>query len=213
MVLLTFLGGVMNPSIQEHVKPWISTFSRGLILPKAFWGAVAFASGVGTGVCQGIKVVESLHDGGLAVLVVPPMPSLQASLTIALDCLALHPLTAGLPLGLAGLGAGAARAMQAAMKEQGRVKAMALIQGGAAVAEEALENLEIPSLFVVDASDNLDVELHDAVAASLRCPSKVALARDASQPGDFSLSWFQRHFLASGPPVPRPELLPVLAHA
>lgn len=115
-----------------------------------------------------------------------------------------------LSLGLFGASTGAAAALVAAARLDGRVGAVVSRGGRPDLAGEALDAVETPTLLIVGGADFGVIELNEAALARLRGPKAIAIVPGASHlfpesgaleaATAYALRWFETHLLKAGAP-------------
>lgn len=184
-------------------------FECELMLPKRPRGTVVFAAGQGLeeGFCS--AMIDALSSAQVAVLQLPqlagtwdemeetPSPAeLGACLQAACHWLERESWTSGLAQGFFGVGGMAAPMLLMASDAPPLLQAMVIVEGSADMSEADLEQVQIPSLFIADAQNPLDADLHQEVALMLHCESKVVLLDKLLVPPMLALDWYLDHFEA-----------------
>jgi putative phosphoribosyl transferase len=145
------------------------------------------------------RIYESRFDVGL----------LTTRLSAAVKWASLQAATAGLPLGLFGVGTGAAAALQIAAAMRNDIGAVVCHSGRPDLASRsALGLIKAPTLLIVGGEDDDAVAPNERAFTSLRCEKEIALVSGATgrfeEPGALdrmvrlATDWFARH-LASAP--------------
>ncbi|AEW98004.1 MULTISPECIES: dienelactone hydrolase family protein [Streptomycetaceae] len=157
----------------------------------------------------------ALRGAGLATLLLdlvtgpeetdPGAAELGHRLTIAVDLLeraeeAGAPVPDGLPVGLFGIGSGAAPALLAAAERPGRVAAVVCRAGCPDEAGDALDRIRVPVLLLAGGRDHAALNCDEAAADRLRAPFTVHVVPGADRafttPGPLAeatsaaLDWF-----------------------
>ncbi|MFI0817584.1 dienelactone hydrolase family protein [Streptomyces sp. NPDC021098] len=130
------------------------------------------------------------------------IPLLGRRLVAAVDWLAGHPGTAGLPVGLFGASTGAAAALTAAAERPERVRAVVSRGGRPDLAGGVLNRVAAPVLLVVGGDDHEVLRLNEQAAAMLAAPHEVHVVPGAThlfeEPGaleqaaEAARDWFAR---------------------
>jgi hypothetical protein len=177
-----------------------------LMLPKHPRGQVVLADGKGVEENFCAAMIDALFEAEIAVLRLPAEPSLDGDDapqdTVALDealraaCAWAdqEPWAAGLAQGLFGVGAMAAPMLLRATLAPQPLRAVVIVEGMADMSEADLEEVRVPTLFIADGTDPIDSELHQEVAALLRCESKVILLDRLLIPPSTAVDWYLDHF-------------------
>ncbi|MET7935557.1 dienelactone hydrolase family protein [Streptomyces sp. NPDC005322] len=195
-----------------------------LALPEPAFGVVAFAHGSGSSrhSPRNRAVARVLQDAGLATLLFDllteaeervdaitaehrfDIPLLGRRLVAAVDWLAGHPATSGLPVGLFGASTGAAAALTAATERPERVGAVVSRGGRPDLAGGALSRVRAPVLLIVGGDDHEVLRLNEQAAAMLAAPHEIHVVPGAShlfeEPGTLEQAaqaardWFVRAF-------------------
>ena len=188
--------------------------------PPAARGVVAFAHGSGSGRLspRNRMVADRLVRAGLATLLfdlltdaeaadrrnVFDIPLLADRLGEAMQALADHPVTAGLPIGLFGSSTGAAAALVAAARYPDRVGAVVSRGGRPDLAAEALPGVRAPTLLIVGGADREVLRMNDWARARLTgCATDLAVVPGAThlfeeagaleEVARLAADWFLRH--------------------
>ncbi|GAA2403649.1 dienelactone hydrolase family protein [Streptomyces glaucosporus] len=171
-----------------------------LTVPEGARGAVAFAHGSGSSrhSPRNRAVAGVLRDAGLGTLLFDlltedeertdavtaahrfDIPLLGRRLVAAVDWLAAHPSTAGLPIGLFGASTGAAAALVAAAQRPERVRAVVSRGGRPDLAGDALDRVDAPVLLIVGGEDREVLRLNEQAAARLAAPCAVHVVPGAT---------------------------------
>ncbi|MET7905484.1 dienelactone hydrolase family protein [Streptomyces sp. NPDC005355] len=195
-----------------------------LALPEPAIGVVAFAHGSGSSrhSPRNRAVARVLQEAGLATLLFDllteaeervdaitaehrfDIPLLSRRLVGAVDWLAGHPATSGLPVGLFGASTGAAAALTAAAERPERVGAVVSRGGRPDLAGGALSRVRAPVLLIVGGDDHEVLRLNEQAAAMLAAPNEIYVVPGAShlfeEPGtleqaaEAARDWFVRAF-------------------
>jgi putative phosphoribosyl transferase len=130
------------------------------------------------------------------------IPLLGRRLVAAVDWLAGHPGTSGLPVGLFGASTGAAAALTAAAERPERVRAVVSRGGRPDLAGGVLNRVAAPVLLVVGGDDHEVLRLNEQAAAMLAAPHEVHVVPGAThlfeEPGaleqaaEAARDWFAR---------------------
>ncbi|EFL21038.1 carboxymethylenebutenolidase [Streptomyces himastatinicus ATCC 53653] len=193
-----------------------------LALPEHPSAVVAFAHGSGSSrhSPRNRAVAAVLQGAGLATLLFDlltdaeervdaitaehrfDIPLLGRRLVAAVDWLAGHPGTSGLPVGLFGASTGAAAALTAAAERPERVRAVVSRGGRPDLAGGVLNRVRAPVLLVVGGDDHEVLRLNEQAAAMLAAPHEVHVVPGAThlfeEPGaleqaaEAARDWFAR---------------------
>ncbi len=135
---------------------------------------------------------------------------LAGRLVEAIDWVGQRTDVGGLPLGLFGASTGAAAALAAAARLDGRVGAIVSRGGRPDLAADALERVAAPTLLIVGGADYGVIELNEQAFARLNAPKALEIVPGAThlfpEPGaldaviDLAAGWFAKHL---GFPEPR----------
>ena len=185
-------------------------------------GVVAFAHGSGSSrhSPRNRAVAGVLQGAGLATLLFDlltdaeervdaitaehrfDIPLLGRRLVAAVDWLAGHPRTSGLPVGLFGASTGAAAALTAAAERPRRVRAVVSRGGRPDLAGGVLNRVAAPVLLVVGGDDHEVLRLNEQSAAMLAAPHEVHVLPGAThlfeergaleQAAEAARDWFAR---------------------
>ncbi|MFF7651387.1 dienelactone hydrolase family protein [Streptomyces sp. NPDC007983] len=185
-------------------------------------GVVAFAHGSGSSrhSPRNRAVAGVLQSAGLATLLFDlltdaeervdaitaehrfDIPLLGRRLVAAVDWLAGHPGTSGLPVGLFGASTGAAAALTAAAERPERVRAVVSRGGRPDLAGGVLNRVRAPVLLVVGGDDHEVLRLNEQAAAMLAAPHELHVVPGAThlfeEPGaleqaaEAARDWFAR---------------------
>jgi predicted phosphoribosyltransferase/pimeloyl-ACP methyl ester carboxylesterase len=218
---------IHKESVEVPVGPWLI---RGeLRVPPNPVGVVLFAHGSGSGRFSPRNqfVARRLEQAGLATFLVDLLEEeeerdqtkvfdvghLAWRVVELVQWLGGHPLTRDLPLGLFGASTGAAAALIAAAEKPDLVQAVVSRGGRPDLAEDALPQVQAPTLLIVGGDDGPVVTLNEAALAALDCHKELATVPGAThlfpEPGaletvaDLACDWFVRH-LSVPPPRRRP---------
>ena len=196
-----------------------------LVVPAGASGIVVFAHGSGSSrrSPRNRWVAGELQRAGLATLLMDLLSESEARLRDnvfdvgllasrlghALEVLAELPETRALPVGLFGASTGAAAALCAAAAPGARVAAVVSRGGRPDLAEDRLEQVVAPTLFIVGGDDGIVITLNEEAAARLRCTHEVVVVPGAShlfeEPGTLervaaeSIRWFTKWFVHPRP--------------
>ncbi len=197
--------------------------------PSRARGIVLFAHGSGSGRLspRNRQVAAALNHGGLATLLFDLLTEEEAAdrrkvfdigllarrLGTAMEFIARHPATAGLPLGLFGASTGAAAALVAAAARPDAVGAIVSRGGRPDLAGEAsLGRVAAPTLLIVGGADREVLALNAEARSRMTCPSELAVVPGAThlfeEPGALeqvsrlAATWFQRWLAAEAKDVP-----------
>ncbi|WP_199433184.1 dienelactone hydrolase family protein [Qaidamihabitans albus] len=205
-----------------------TTSLRGdLTLPADAAGVVAFAHGSGSSrhSPRNVAVARTLQDYRLGTLLFDllspeeeridaataelrfDVPLLAGRLTDAVDELARHRDTAGLPLGLFGASTGAAAALTAAARRPREVRAVVSRGGRPDLAGESLGGVVSPVLLIVGERDEQVLRLNEQAAAQLSGTQRIEVVPGAThlfeergaleQVAELAASWFGTHLTAT----------------
>ena len=105
---------------------------------------------------------------------------LAERLACALDWIGHHPECRSLPLGLFGASTGAAAALVAAAQRPAVVGAVVSRGGRPDLAEDALPNVQAPTLLIVGGNDLEVLALNRRAKSELRCKTELAIVPGAS---------------------------------
>lgn len=195
-----------------------------LVLPSGAWGLVVFAHGSGSSrhSPRNHAVASALADAGLATFLFDLLQAdedrvdrrtrefrfdialLTPRLVGAVEQLAVHASTAGLPVGVFGASTGAAVALQAAAHRPDLVRAVVSRGGRPDLAGELLPLVTAPTLLVVGSRDHQVLELNrfatqDLPAAELATVDGATHLFSESgaleQVTDLALEWFRCHLI------------------
>jgi pimeloyl-ACP methyl ester carboxylesterase len=167
----------------------------------------------------GASVVARFEEAGIASLRIgtgasadrsAPEPDAVAAATAGVDRLHEQLPTAGIPVGVLGVGGGAGAALLAAGERPERVRAVVCVGGDPGrVPEAALARIEAPVLLVVGDEDTAAFERFDRVVDRLSEESALEILagagdaatdrRSAELVCDLATAWFRRHL---GPGLP-----------
>lgn len=191
-----------------------------LVVPEGASGVVVFAHGSGSSrrSPRNRWVAGELQRAGLATLLMDLLSESEARLRDnvfdvgllasrlghALETLVALPETRALPVGLFGASTGAAAALCAAAAPGAQVAAVVSRGGRPDLAEDRLEQVAAPTLFIVGGDDGIVITLNEEAAARLRCTHEVVVVPGAShlfeEPGTLervaaeSIRWFTTWF-------------------
>jgi dienelactone hydrolase len=195
-----------------------------LSVPPEAKGIVLLAHGNGSGQYHSHNcfVADTLHQGGLATLLIDLLASREAvtgdrngyrqdfnvnlaaeRLIIATDWLRQQQETEHLRIGYFGAGAGTAAALVAASKRPETVSAIVSHDGRPDLAEEALAEVRIPILLIVGAQDFQVIGLNERALAQLWTRKKMEILPGAghipeetgslTEMARLALRWFWEH--------------------
>lgn len=190
-----------------------------LELPASAEGVVVFAHGSGSGRFspRNRQVAAALRHAGLATLLSDLLTEQEAvdrrnvfdtgllarRLEAAIECVAAHEATAGLPVGLFGASTGAAAALAAAVRCPDAVGAVVSRGGRPDLAGEAtLPSVAAPTLLVVGGEDREVLRLNEWARSRMACPTELAVIPGAGhlfeepgaleRVGRLAAGWFMR---------------------
>jgi hypothetical protein len=190
------------------VEDSTAAFEADLYLPRRPWGALIFAPAREHEAGFAMAMLESACALELAVII-PQLhapeddedawPSHEAGehlsrLAACSRWLGGEDLTSGLAQGLFASGPFASAALRLCAGRISPLQALVVYEGRADMSEADLEEVRVPSLFVADGEEALDTELHEAVASSLHCESRLILLDSALVPPGAAVDWFADHF-------------------
>ena len=194
-----------------------------LTVPGGAKGIVLFAHGSGSSrhSPRNRYVAEVLQRAGLGTLLMDLLTReeeaidqytrqyrfdiglLADRLTGAIDWLANHPATRGLPIGLFGASTGAAAALRAAAGRPDLVHVVVSRGGRPDLAGDALERVQAPTLLILGSKDTPVIPLNESAQRRLRVPSQLVLVPGAThlfeEPGTLAQAsslardWFLQH--------------------
>lgn len=198
-----------------------------LRIPDDARGLVVFAHGSGSSRLspRNTQVAEGLNRRRLATLLFDLLTEreeedranvfdiglLAARLVDAVEWLRREPAVARLPIGLFGASTGAAAALVAAARLDGRIVAVVSRGGRPDLAGPVLDQVRAPTLLIVGGIDFGVIELNEEALARLQGPKALEIVPGAShlfpEPGaldaviDHAARWFTRHLATpqSGP--------------
>ncbi len=194
-----------------------------LTYPQDATGIVAFAHGSGSSrhSPRNNYVADVLNDRGLATLLFDLLTEqedqvratrfdidlLTQRLLAATDWLRTQSRTANLPLGYFGSSTGAAAALRAAATRPDEAAAVVSRGGRVDMAEDALDEVRAPSLFIVGGADHDVLALNREALTRLHCEKELEVVPDAGHlfegPGelehvaDVAANWFESHLTAA----------------
>ena len=178
----------VSTALQEvQISIGDTSLAGDLSLPERALGIILFAHGSGSGRWspRNIQVAEELNREGLGTLLVDLLtpdeddadqvtgrlrfniPFLADRLLVAHDWIRRHGSTRLLPLGYFGASTGAGAALVAASRRPDDVRAVVSRGGRPDLAEDALERVAAPTLFIVGAADPEVLELNKRAAARM----------------------------------------------
>ena len=196
-----------------------------LNIPSAAKGIVVIAlrSGRGRYRSRNQYVASVLQQAGMATLLLDLLDEREADVhakVFDIDFLAQrleaaaawvqeHEQIRSLKLGYFGTGTGAAAALVAAADQGKEVKAVVSRGGRTDLAEEALPQVQAPTLLIVGGDDEPIVELNRRALARLRCEKELTIIAGAThlfsepaleQVAHLASDWFRQHLAAEGSP-------------
>jgi putative phosphoribosyl transferase len=163
-----------------------------------------------------VLVAMALEKAGFRVLLVelltavethkPDMafdiPVLSDRLNDVVEWLRSHPETASSPLGLFGVGAGAAAALNVAAARRDAIGAI-VSRGGRPDLSDALAEVEAPTLCIVGQHDSLLIEITELALPEINCAKQLVIVPGAAhsfeEPGSMDAvvnetrTWFAQH--------------------
>jgi dienelactone hydrolase len=200
-----------------------------LDLPPGARGIVVFAHGAGSGrrSPRNNFVAATLREASLATLLMDLLTPdedveyaarfhiglLTTRLAATVKWVEAQPETSAMPIGLFGVGTGAAAALQVAAALRAEIRAVVSRAGRPDLAgRKALALVKAPTLLVVDSDDREALALNERTLELLQCEKALALVpgttRSFEEPGTLGAvaapdaAWLARH-LGGGPgPVP-----------
>jgi predicted phosphoribosyltransferase/dienelactone hydrolase len=197
--------------------------SGDLSVPRRAFGVVVFAHGSGSSrtSIRNRRVARLLDDAGLATLLVDLLTEdeelrdadtarlrfdielLSARLAAIVSWTRHQPALSRLPLGLFGASTGAAVALAAAAFDPDTVSAVVSRGGRPDLADELLEQVQAPTLFIVGGLDRQVLELNEQAARRLHCEHRVEVVPGAThlfeegdsldRVADLAAGWFVEH--------------------
>lgn len=127
------------------------------------------------------------------------IPLLAARLLAAVRWAREYPPAANLPVGLFGVGTGAAAAIEVAALLRPRIAAVVSGGGRPELAScSALGRVAAPSLLIVDGADAGALEVNHAAYERLRCEKDLAIVPGTGVAG-LAAEWMRRHLRATSP--------------
>lgn len=195
-----------------------------LTVPPSPRGVVVFAHGSGSGYRspRNVQVAEALNDAGLATLLFDLLTPHEAAddrtkvFDVALLARRLadgtswvlrQPSCTGLDVGWFGASTGAAAALWAVAKKDSPVRAVVSRGGRPDLAAPRLGQIDVPTLLIVGADDDVVLDLNRRASALLRGETGLAVVPGAThlfaEPGALeavarlAADWFVRHLPAS----------------
>ena len=204
-----------------------------LSTPARASGWVVFAHGSGSSrrSPRNVSVAASLNRGGIATLLfdlltpdeeadrrnVFDVELLTQRLIAATRWLSVRPAARGLPIGYFGASTGAAAALLAAAELGDEIAAVVSRGGRPDLARNRLRDVQAPTLLIVGGADRVILDLNEAAAAKLTCPSMLEVVAGAThlfeEPGaldrvaELATEWFTTHFPATQRPLERSATL------
>jgi len=171
-----------------------------LVVPPDADGVVVFAHGTGSGrhSPRNRRVASVLVEAGLATLLMDLLTQeeeardraggelrfdvamLGERAVAAVDWLAEHEATAGLPVGAFGASTGAAAALIAAAERPERVRAVVSRGGRPDLAAAALDRVRAPTLLIVGALDTAVIEMNREAMRGLSAETELEIVDGAS---------------------------------
>ncbi|TML27704.1 MAG: hydrolase [Actinobacteria bacterium] len=171
-----------------------------LVVPPEASGVVVFAHGTGSGrhSPRNRRVASVLAEAGLATLLMDLLTEeeeardraggelrfdvamLGERTVAAIDWLAEHEATAGLPVGAFGASTGAAAALIAAAERPERVRAVVSRGGRPDLAAAALGRVRAPTLLIVGALDTAVIEMNREAMRGLSAETELEIVDRAS---------------------------------
>ncbi|GGG45365.1 hypothetical protein GCM10010964_35930 [Caldovatus sediminis] len=168
-----------------------------LQLPARPEAVVVFAHGSGSSRLspRNRQVAAALHHAGLATLLFDLLTEEEAAdrrnvfdigllarrLEAAVECVAAHEATAGLPVGLFGASTGAAAALVAAAGRPASVGAVVSRGGRPDLAGEGhLARVAAPTLLIVGGEDREVLRLNEWARSWMSCPTELAIVPGAT---------------------------------
>lgn len=197
--------------------------SGDLVVPADAIGVVVFAHGSGSSrfSTRNRAVARSMQDRRLATLLFDLLDHdeelrdqysgqyrfdigmLVPRLIGAVEHVAGHASTSGLPIGAFGASTGAAVALCAAARRPELVRAVVSRGGRPDLAREELAGVKAPTLLIVGERDPQVITLNEQAASHLTAPTQVRLVPGAShlfeeegaleQVADYAAEWFEKH--------------------
>ena len=171
-----------------------------LVVPPDAAGVVVFAHGTGSGrhSPRNRRVASVLAEAGLATLLMDLLTEeeeardraggelrfdvamLGERTVAAIDWLAEHEATAGLPVGAFGASTGAAAALIAAAERPERVRAVVSRGGRPDLAAAALDRVRASTLLIVGALDTAVIEMNREAMRGLSAETELEIVDGAS---------------------------------
>jgi dienelactone hydrolase len=189
-----------------------------LTLPEGALGVVLFAYGSSSSRSpRNQYVAGALQRARLGTLLFDLLDELETSdrhkvfdiqllaerLQLATAWLHAHPSVQDLPVGYFGAGTGAAAALVAAGHQRQKVAAVVSHGGRPDLADDALQRVEAPTLFIVGDRDSSVLQINRRCFDRLRCEKELAIVPGAShlfeEPGALEQAarlakeWFRRY--------------------
>jgi putative phosphoribosyl transferase len=204
-----------------------------LSTPARARGWVVFAHGSGSSrrSLRNVSVAASLNRAGIATLLfdllthdeeaerqnVFDVELLAQRLIAATRWLSARSAARGLPIGYFGASTGAAAALLAAAELGDEIAAVVSRGGRPDLARNRLVDVQTPTLLIVGGADRVVLDLNEAAAAKLTCPSMLEVVPGAThlfeEPGaldrvaELATEWFTIHFAATQHAPERPATL------
>jgi len=209
----------------SDVEVGIRRLKAFLGIPDNAEGIVIFAHGSGSGrrSSRNQYVATALRRAGFATLLLDlltvaeeadrarvfDIALLAQRLGEAISWTAAQPEVGKLPVGLFGASTGAAAALRAAARHDGRIRAIVSRGGRPDLAGDALEEVRAPTLLIVGGRDQPVIALNKQAMARLRCEKRLVIVPGAThlfeEPGALdevvrlTVDWFRTY-------LPRPSV-------
>lgn len=190
-----------------------------LALPRQMQGLVVFAHGSGSSRFSPRNnfVARILREAGIGTLLIDLLTEeedavyqtrfnihlLTERLLLVTKWLQEQPRTKDLIIGYFGASTGAAAALKAAAAEGSKIGAVVSRGGRPDLAEEALVNVESPTLLIVGGNDEIVIELNREAYARLKGKKQLVIVRGAThlfeEPGTLeevarlATDWFKQY--------------------
>lgn len=165
-------------------------------LPRQAQGTIIFAHGSGSGRLspRNQYVAAALRRSGFATLLLDlltvgeeadrknvfDIPLLAERVGEAISWAASHPEVGDLPIGLFGASTGAGAALVAAVRYDGRVRAIVSRGGRPDLAGAALEDVQAPTLLLVGGRDQPVIALNEEALSRLHCEKRLIIVPGAT---------------------------------
>ncbi len=209
-------GGVQSIAVtlSEHVH-----LNVDIAVPSPAEGVVLFVSRDP----RNHRVAEELRAAGLATVLVHLLTPeeelvdaltgerrfdielLSARIVALIDWVETHSPTAGLAIGLFGVGAGAAAALVAAVDQPQAVRAIVAAGGRPDLAGRALRWVEQPTLFIVAENDERGIDLSRRGMHEMPGDPRLELVPDAVEAvAALAHGWFVEHLRPENRPLSGP---------